>query len=377
MNAVHFGAGNIGRGFIGEVLFKNGYDIIFVDINEAVIDALNSEESYQITICDDETQNVTVTGFSGINNAKNPEAVIEAIATTHLVTTAIGPNILPFIAPLMAKGIELRQANGVTESLDMVACENMIGGSTFLKEKVYEELSAAGKVYADQYIGFPDAAVDRIVPNQVNDNILDVTVELYKELVISESMMKQPNVRLDGVKYVDDLEPYIERKLYTVNTGHATTAYFGFANGFKTIDEALANEEIYQKVSKTLAETGQLLIEKWHFDPIEHQKYIATTLERFKNPALHDDVTRVGRTPIRKLGYNERFINPIRQASERGLAIDGLVDTVVQILKYDDPNDEQSVQLQAMLKSQSVESVIKEVTQLTDPAIIEQISAKI
>lgn len=373
MNALHFGAGNIGRGFIGEVLYKNGYEMIFVDINEAVIDALNAEESYQITICDDESQNVTVTGFKGINNGSNPEAVVEAIASTNLVTTAIGPNILPYIAPLMAKGIELRQQKGVTEALDMVACENMIGGSTFLKEKVYGELSEEGKAYADQYIGFPDAAVDRIVPNQTNENILDVTVELYKELVISESMMKQPNVRLDGVKYVEDLEPYIERKLYTVNTGHATTAYFGFANGFDTIDHALANEEIYQKVRKTLSETGQLLIEKWQFNADEHQAYIETTLERFKNPALKDEVTRVGRTPIRKLGYNERFINPIRQASERGLAIDGLIDTVVQILKYNDPADEQAVQLQAMLKEKPVEEVIKEVTQLQEQTIIDRI----
>ena len=100
---------------------------------------------------------------------------------------------------------------------------------------------------------------------------------------------------------------------------------------------------------------------------------VETTLERFKNPALKDEVTRVGRTPIRKLGYNERFINPIRQASERGLAIDGLIDTVVQILKYNDPADEQAVQLQAMLKEKSVEEVIKEVTQLQEQTIIERI----
>lgn len=57
----------------------------------------------------------------GLNNAKQPQAVIEAIKHANIVTTAIGPNILPFIAELIAKGIQARQAAKIMAPLDFIA----------------------------------------------------------------------------------------------------------------------------------------------------------------------------------------------------------------------------------------------------------------
>ncbi|HDR3342217.1 TPA: mannitol-1-phosphate 5-dehydrogenase, partial [Bacillus anthracis] len=96
----------------------------------------------------------------------------KAIASTDIITTAIGPNILPFIAELIAKGIEARKAAGNNTPIDVLACENMIGGSQYLYQEVKKYLSADGLVFAEQYVGFPNAAVDRIVPAQTHEDPL-------------------------------------------------------------------------------------------------------------------------------------------------------------------------------------------------------------
>lgn len=375
MKATHFGAGNIGRGFIGEILAKNGFSIEFVDINETIIDALMSRKGYTIELAEESKQQIQVANVTGINNQKNLEAVVESVATSQIVTTAIGPNILPFIAELIAKGIQKRKANQVTEKLDVIACENMIGGSQFLFEKVKAYLTQEDLDYVNQYVGFPNAAVDRIVPIQHHEDPLFVRVEPFSEWVVDKTQMKNPELVLSDVEYVDDLEPYIERKLFSVNTGHASVAYTGASLGYQTIDEAIADEKVLTTLENVLKETGSLLIAKWQFDPQVHQAYAQKIVARFKNPYISDAITRVARTPIRKLGYDERFIRPIRELHDRNLSYQQLLTVVGLIFNYRDEKDEQSVELQKMLQNESLEAVVRKVTQLTDETLIAEIVA--
>ncbi|CYU51737.1 mannitol-1-phosphate 5-dehydrogenase [Streptococcus suis] len=373
--AVHFGAGNIGRGFIGEILFENGFEIAFVDVNVTIIDALNQRHSYEIEIAEEGKRHIAVSGVRGINNRLNPEEVVTAISTADLVTTAIGPNILPFIAGLVAQGIEARRQAGNTQPLDVLACENMIGGSAFLYEEVKKHLSEEGLAYAAEFVGFPNAAVDRIVPAQSHEDPLFVVVEPFNEWVVETQGMKNPNLKLEGVHYEADLEPFIERKLFSVNSGHATSAYTGAHFGATTILEALQNPEVKSKVEAVLAEIRSLLIAKWNFDEQALVDYHKVIISRFENPYIVDDIARVARTPIRKLGYDERFIRPIRELRERGLSYDNLLATVSYIFGYKDETDEQSVQLQNLLQEKALPEVVAEVTGLTDPALIEEIVA--
>lgn len=371
--AVHFGAGNIGRGFIGETLHESGFDVTFVDVNSQIIDALNERGEYDITLAAEGDPIVHVNHVRGINNQQNPEDVVAAIKDAELVTTAIGPNILPYIAPLIADGITARRQARVKTPLDIIAAENMVGGSQKLREYVFEHLDQATKQYADVYVGFPNSAVDRIVPQQSHEDPLAVTVESFKEWVIDQTEVHNTDFRLKDVHYVDDLTPYIERKLFSVNTGHATTAYTGATTGYETIQDALRDRHVKVRLEKVLAEIRGLLVDKWNFNETDLEDYHRVLVDRFANPRLSDSIERVGRTPIRKLGYDERFIRPIRELKERDLEYDELLKVVGTIFRFESPDDKECVEIQERMTTDNLHDLVVEYTGLSDESLIEQI----
>jgi mannitol-1-phosphate 5-dehydrogenase len=370
MLAVHFGAGNIGRGFIGNLLFHSGFETCFVDVNEEMVNLINEKKEYRVVLADASQEEVVIKNIRAINSASNPEKVIDAIVEADLITTAIGPNILPFIANLVADGLR-RRAELTDRPVNIIACENMIGGSTLLKEKVYEKISDEEKAVFDQRFGFPDAAVDRIVPNQMNDDKLMVKVEPFYEWVVEETKLVGEKPPVDGITFVQDLVPYIERKLFTVNTGHALAAYLGYYFEIKTINEAMDNERISNMVEGALKESGAFLVGKYGFDPDVHNKYIQKIIGRFSNAYITDEVTRVGRSPIRKLGPNDRLVSPAKQYMEIiGKEPSYLIKGIAAALLYDFQGDPEAVQVQTSIKEKGLEAAIKEYTQLDTTSIL-------
>lgn len=358
--AVHFGAGNIGRGFIGALFSQSDYHVTFVDIAEGIINQLNEEKQYKVILAADEPESLTIENVSGLNNLTQESEVIEAIKQADFLTTAIGPNILPRIAPLMAKGLAARAEAGITEELYVIACENQISATDLLKGYILENLENGINL---ENVSFLNSAVDRIVPIQNNQGSLDVLVEPYHEWVV-ETTEDIPHI--EGMKIVSELAPFIERKLFTVNTGHAVIAYFGYLAGKETIDQTLADGDIYKQVQATLGETGAYLIDRYDLNPDEHQKYIDKIIGRFENVRLNDGVTRVGRSPIRKLGPEDRLVRPALQAQKAGLSFTNLAKAIAAALLFDNREDDEAVKLQDMIQESGVAYVLKEVCGLEE-----------
>lgn len=369
--AIQFGAGNIGRGFIGALLEQSGYHVIFGDVNKAVIDKINEDKCYTVHVMDVECSEEKITNISGMDSTK-PE-IIKEMAEAEIITTAVGLVILPRIAPSMAEAIKLRMKNGSKEYLNIIACENAIKASSQLKEAIYNILDDETKVYADKYVGFPDCSVDRIVPPVKSENFIDVVVEKYYEWNVEEASFKGEIPKIKGMNLADNLMAYIERKLFTLNTGHAITSYLGFLKGYSTVDESISDEKIYNIVKSAMTESGNGLIAKYKFDKEAHLKYIDKIIARFKNKYLQDDVTRVGREPLRKLSPTDRLVKPLTTALEYGFNVDNLIIGIGAALNYNNPNDAQSVEMNEKISTLGIRKAFSEISGITDEDILNSV----
>lgn len=358
MKALIFGAGNIGRGFIGQILSENNYDLIFADINDKLIEEINLKKEYRVFFASDEKKHTTISNISAIHNIKEIDKLNEIIQSVDLITTAVGPNIVPIIANTILEGVKERLSKENIKPFNIIACENAIDATDLLKETLFSNLSEEERIKAEEYIGFPNSAVDRIVPIQSNENLLDVIVEPYYEWIVEADKFKGDFDYIKGVEYKKDLKPYIERKLFTVNTGHATTAYIGHIFGYKTIYQAINDERVLEIVIGVLTETSEYLVKNFHFSESEQKKYVDTIIYRFKDPHISDDINRVARSPIRKISPNDRFIYPSTQLLKMGKTPDNLAKTISYILKYLNMEDKESIELHDYLKEYGVSKTL-------------------
>lgn len=373
-SALHFGAGNIGRGFIGLLLYNSGFELSFADVNVSLIEQLNQLKAYKVETIEPHAKQFTVHIKQAYDINLDIETLLEAMAHVDLITTAVGPNILPKIAPLFAKAIERIAQNSLSTYTNIIACENVMGGSELLKTEIYKYLSPSAIEYADTWIGFPNSAVDRIVPLQDNPEPLLVKVEPYFEWIIDETKTKD-KLDIKGAILTDKLDAYIERKLYLVNAGHAAIAYAGYRKSYASIYESLKDEAIYNHVRGQMLEAATLLVRKHGFKYEDLEVYTDKTLDRFSNPDITDSIYRVGRSPLRKLSQNDRFIKPLNELYQYNLESKHFEESILNALKYDYAFDEEAVQLQAKIHELGIKKTLIEVCGLDpDHSFIKRLS---
>ncbi len=355
MKAVMYGAGNIGRGFIGQLLSLSGYEVGFVDVNEKVVNQLCEQKQYPVNILlGSESREEIVKNVYGIDG-RDPEIVATAIAQADIMATAVGVNVLKFIAAPIALGLKKRWQQGNMTPLNIIICENLIGADAYLKGLIENEMNDDEKEKLSELVGFVEASIGRMVPVQTpqmqGDNPLRVCVEAYNKLPLDSNAVKGDLPAIKNAVWYTPFEYYIERKLFIHNMGHAMCAYLGSLCGYEYIWQAIENPYIHLLVSKAMTQSAIALSKRHGVSIDEIYDHVLDLLQRFANRQLGDTVARVGNDIKRKLAKRDRLVGAYNMCKEQGLSCDYIKVGIAAALSF--PGQDTGMEIDELLKTVS------------------------
>jgi len=366
--AVILGAGNVGRGFLGQLFSESGYNVTFVDIDQPLIAALRSRGSYTIRLVNNEqTEQIQVGPVTGLLST-DVEAVSQVVAEATIGATAVGARVLPYIAPTLAAGITLRAKRDEQTPLNIIVCENLKGAAAHLRGLVMEHLDEQSRAYLAEHVGFVDTVIGRMVPElpaelRAEDPSL-IIVEPYKELPVDRSGFVGEIPTIVGMEPCGNFVLYTARKLYLHNAGHAVLAYLGYRRGHTLGYEALEDPEIRPILDAALNESVQGIVARYDASADWLKAHVADLLYRFANRVLADPVLRLARDPLRKLAPSDRLVGAARTAEAAGLVPVNLAWAIAGALAFDAPDDPIALSLQERIKAEGLEAVMAAVCQI-------------
>lgn len=321
---VQFGAGNIGRSFIGQLFSRAGYEVVFVDVDETVIRALNERRAYTVEIRDEKSETWRIENVRGVD-ARDTERVAEEVAGADCLGSAVGKNYLAAIAPAVARGVELRYRKCGLRPVDLIICENILDGAAFLRSEIKKLLPADFPL--EKMLGLVETSIGKMVPimsahDRERDPLL-VYAEAYNTLILDKKAFLAPIPAVPGLDPKDNMKAYVERKSFIHNLGHAMLAYMeGILGRDCTFTyEAVRDPELRAMAKTAMWESGRALIAAYpdEFNEPNQEAHIENLLKRFGNAYLGDTIFRVGRDVQRKLAHDDRLIGAMRFDLEHGV----------------------------------------------------------
>lgn len=338
---VLFGAGKIGRSFIGQLFSRGGYEVVFVDISPSIINYINEEGKYKVVIKSDAKDNTLE-----INNVRgillhNEEIVTGELATASIAAVSVGQQSLPSVLPLIAAALQLRfKQHGLLCPLDIIIAENMRNAREYLIVELSKLLPFEFPLL--EMAGLIETSIGKMVPIMpttvsVCDPLL-VYAEPYNTLILDKKGFKNPIPKVEGLAPKENMIAWVDRKLFIHNLGHATAAYIGFLKYPHAVYlyEVLANREVYTQTRNTMLQSAEILMALY---PNEFTKALLTDhiddlLNRFQNKALGDTIFRIGCDLFRKLGPNDRLVAPVRAAQKLGLQYNLIKEAIMASLSF-------------------------------------------
>lgn len=335
---VLFGAGKIGRSFIGQLFGRSGYEVVFIDIDQRVIDALNQKHSYRVFICDTDPETIVVENVRGVQG-RDVEKVVGEIVSADILAVSVGKNGLKHIVPSLSRGLVEREKVFPGRAIDIILAENMRNADLFLHDELTDVLPESYPL--DQCVGFVETSIGKMVPFAVNrqdNDILSVWAEAYNTLIVNKEAFKNPIPIITGMEAKENMKAWVDRKLFIHNFGHAAAAYLGYEHHpeLNFLWEVLEDEKIRAFVREAMQQSATALQYEYPdvFSTKHLQEHINDLIQRFSNRILGDTVFRVGCDLHRKLSFDDRIITPLMSAYKNGLPYNMILKVLASALHF-------------------------------------------
>jgi mannitol-1-phosphate 5-dehydrogenase len=330
---VIFGAGKIGRSFIGQLFGCSGYKVVFIDVDPVIISGLNRMGSYRVVIKGKMEEVITVPNVRAIS-ALDKEAVIETVSLAGILAVSVGKNVLERIIPFIAAGLVLRDTNNPGIMLDIILAENMRSAAEFVRENLIKNLPVDFSV--DDLVGLVETSIGKMVPiipmTELEKDPLVVFAEPYNTLILDAKGFKNPIPQVNGLAPKSNIKAWVDRKAFIHNLGHATAAYYGYSLHPEAVYlyQVLEDPEVLLFTRAVMLQSAEILRAEYpdDFTAAELEAHIDDLIFRFRNKALRDTIFRVGMDLVRKLGADDRFMGSIHLGMQHQMNYDLIMEAM-------------------------------------------------
>lgn len=364
-----FGAGKIGRGFIGHLFHRSGYALTFTDPVQSVVQSLNKEGGYPLLVLGAPEKNAAIPVAQAIWSSSEKE-VLAAIRGHDLFATAVGGPNLGGVGRLLAAGLRERFAGGNRTVANVIICENYKDPARILREAILANApDAEFRAWVETSLGIAETQVLRscIEPDPATKarQPLAVQVQDWWVLPCDRDAFKGAAPECEGLSLRGNFQNELIRKVYTYNCSNATIAYLGHLRGYKMLYEAANDPEILEITRRVYEESGRGLTAEYHFDPKEQADLQNLALTKYQDRKILDPIERNARDTQRKLSPTDRLLGPANLAVKHGGTPVNLGIALAAGLHYNGSDDPGTRHVQQVLRTEGLRAAIQDVCKLS------------
>lgn len=294
-------------------------------------------------LADDRTRLVTLT-ITAAAYKVDPENGEFLASDAQVVTDLADPSHPRTALGYIVEGLDRRRRAGHAP-FTVLSCDNMPGNGSVARTAVMAFARLRDDRLArwiDAHVTFPSSMVDRITPETTPglvellarrygvEDQWPVTAEPFTQWIVEDTFCNgRPPLDQVGVQFVPQVLPYEVMKARLLNGAHCALGYLGWLAGFRTTDRAMADPRLREFIAGYLREASALLPP---VPGVNLGEYCETLLDRFSNPRVGDQLSRLCRRGSTKV---PSYVLPsLLDAYDQGRPYRHLVLAVAAWLRY-------------------------------------------